>query len=45
MKSGFVLPNMEPFLAIEMAQEAEAHGWDVFCMGACLGSIFPNKVN
>ena len=30
MKYGFVLPDMEPFRAIEMAREAESHGWDGF---------------
>jgi hypothetical protein len=30
MKFGFVLPKMDPFLAIELAQEAEAKGWDGF---------------
>ena len=41
MKFGFVLPHMDPFLAIELAREAEANGWDGFFVWEPVWGIDP----
>lgn len=41
MKYGFVLPKMDPFLAIELAREAEPNGWDGFFVWEPVWGIDP----
>ncbi len=41
MKYGFVLPKMDPFLAIELVREAEAHNWDGFFVWEPVWGIDP----
>lgn len=41
MKFGFVLPHMDPFLAIELVQEAESNGWDGFFVWEPVWGIDP----
>lgn len=41
MKYGFVLPKMDPFLAIDLAKEAETNGWDGFFVWEPVWGIDP----